>query len=159
MKTLSVLGGGLFLIGFAATSAQAIPFHQGAAAIARAVGDCNNPCTIQSNGGGVVIDFVNAGAAIRAGARDKLVIDGYCASACMSMADRARPRACITERAQFAYHKTNYNRPIPLSADLRGWIVRHGGFPGNADTPGIMPNEVARQFWPLCSPSRLSQAR
>jgi hypothetical protein len=140
----------LSLIALAAPSAQAFPL-QGATAIARAVGDCGNPCTIQSNSGGVVVDFESAGAAIRAGARTKLIIDGYCASSCMVMADRARPRACITSRATFAYHKTNYNRPIPLRGDLRGWIVHHGGFPSFSGTPGIMPNEVAQHFWPLCS--------
>jgi hypothetical protein len=125
-----------------------------AAAITRTVGDCSNPCTIQSNNGGIIVDFEHAGDAIRGGARQKLVIDGFCASACMVMADRARPRACITSRTVFAYHKTNYNRPIPLSGGLRGWIMRHGGFPSFNGTPGIMPNEVARQFWPLCSGSQ-----
>lgn len=137
-------------VAFTTANAQATPLRQGAAAIARAVGDCSNPCTIQSNNGGIIVDFEHAGDAIRAGARQKLVIDGYCASACMVMADRARPRACMTSRAQFGYHKTNYNRPIPLHADLHGWIVRHGGFP-TYHGMGIMPNEVARQFWPLCS--------
>src|SRR5262249_6298666 len=67
----------------------------------RAVLDnCGDPCTIQNNNGSVIADFENAGNAIRAGARQMLVIDGFCASACMVMADRARPRACITTRAQ-----------------------------------------------------------
>jgi hypothetical protein len=138
---------------FATPSVQAMPVARGAAAIARAVGDCSNPCTVQSNNGGVIVDFEAAGDAIRAGARQKLVINGFCASACMVMADRARPRACITSSAVFAYHKTNYNRPIPLSSDLRGWIVRHGGFPSFGETPGIMSNDVAQHFWPLCSQS------
>jgi len=111
---------------------------------------CSDPCMIEHSNGGVVADFENAGDAIRAGARQMLVIDGYCASACMVMADRARPRACITSRAQFGYHETNYNRPIPLNADLRGWVMNHGGFPSYASM-GFMPNEAAQQFWPLCS--------
>src|SRR5689334_8298225 len=90
---------------FATPSVQAMPVARGAAAIARAVGDCSNPCTVQSNNGGVIVDFEAAGDAIRAGARQKLVINGFCASACMVMADRARPRACITSSAVFAYHK------------------------------------------------------
>jgi hypothetical protein len=139
----------------AASAAQAIPLNRAAAAIARVVGDCSNPCTIQSNNGGVIVDYEAAGNAIRAGARRKLVINGFCASACMVMADRARPRACITSSAVFAYHKTNYNRPIPLSGDLRNWIVRHGGFPEFHGTPGIMSNVVARKFWPLCSQASL----
>jgi hypothetical protein len=158
MRTHVFAAAGLFVAVFAAPSAEAVPLSQGAAAIARAVGDCSNPCTIQSNNGGIIGDFERAGAAIRSGARQKLVIDGYCASACMVMADRARPRACITPRAQFGYHKTTWNRPIPLSGDLRGWIIRHGGFPGNHGM-GIMPNEVAQRFFPLCTQSQASLAR
>jgi len=112
--------------------------------------NCSDPCTIQSNNGGVIADFENAGDAIHAGARQMLVIDGFCASACMVMADRARPRTCITPRAQFGYHETNYDRPIPLHADLNDWIMRHGGFPSYSRM-GIMPNDAAQQFWPLCS--------
>jgi len=151
MKTHFVVAAGLLLSVVVAPNAEAAPLSQGAGAIARAIGGCGNPCTVQSNSGGRIVDFEDAGAAIRAGARQKLVIDGYCASACMVMADRARPRACITSNATFLYHKTNYNRPIPLSGDLRGWIMRHGGFPSFTGTPGIMPNEVARHFWPICS--------
>jgi hypothetical protein len=112
--------------------------------------NCGDPCTIQNNNGGVIVDFENAGDAIRAGARQMLVIDGFCGSACMVMADRARPRACITSRAQFGYHYTTYNRPIPLQADLHDWIMDHGGFPSYS-LMGIMPNDAAQQFWPLCS--------
>jgi len=112
--------------------------------------NCGDPCTIQNNKGGVIVDFEKVGDAIRAGARQMLVIDGFCASACMVMADRARPRACITPRARFAYHETNYDRPIPLNADLHDWIMSHGGYPSYA-AMGIMPNETAQQFWPLCS--------
>jgi hypothetical protein len=112
--------------------------------------NCGDPCTIQNNKGGVIADFADAGDAISGGARPMLVIDGFCASACMVMADRARPRACITSRAQFGYHQTNYNRPIPLHDDLNGWIMGHGGFPPNSRM-GFMPNDAAQQFWPLCS--------
>jgi len=55
----------------------------------------------------------------------------------MGMADRARPRTCITERAVFAYHKTNYNRAIPLRSDLHHWIMGQGGYPAFRGTPGI----------------------
>ena len=115
---------------------------------ARMLDNCGYPCTIQN--GGLIADFENAGNAIRAGVRPTLVIDGFCSSACMVMADRARPRACITSRAQFGYHETNYNRPIPLDADLNGWVMQHGGFP-SYNRMGIMPNDAAQQFWPLCS--------
>jgi hypothetical protein len=139
------------LVLIAVTPAAAAPVGPGAAAaIARAVGSCGNPCTVVASNGGLIVDFEVAADAIRAGARQGLVIDGYCASACMVLADRARPRACITSRAVFAYHKTNYKRPIPLRSDLRGWIMNNGGFPAFDGTPGIMPNSVAQQFWPQC---------
>ena len=103
----------LFVVAATSTTAAAVPVG-GAGAIARAVGHCGNPCTIVRNTGGRIIDFEDAGNAIRAG-RQKLVIDGYCASACMVMADRARPRTCITSNAVFGYHKTNFGRPIPTA--------------------------------------------
>ena len=124
-------------------------------AVARAVGRCGNPCVVSSSNGGRVMDFEDAADAIRHGARDKLVIDGFCASSCMTMAAFARPRTCITERAVFAYHKTNRNRPIPLSSDLRRWISARGGYPEFGAAPGIMSNQAARQFWPLCDSQKV----
>lgn len=118
--------------------------------IARAVGPCGDPCVIHTNNGGRITVFERAASAIRSGARHWLVIDGFCASACMVMADQARPRTCITPRAVFAYHRTNWDRPIPLHADLRRWIIGHGGFPSFHGKPGIMPNRVAQHFWPQC---------
>jgi hypothetical protein len=140
----------LFVIAAAATPVTAAPISgAGAAAIARTIGGCGDQCTVSGSNGGRIKDFVHAADAIRS-SRKMLVIDGYCASACMSMADRARPRACITARAVFAYHKTNWNRPIPLRGDVRAWIMHHGGFPAFGGTPGVMPNEVAHRFWPHC---------
>jgi len=118
--------------------------------MAKAFREIRSVARIQNNNGGVIADFENAGDAIHAGARQMLVIDGFCASACMVMADRARPSACITPHAQFGYHETNFDRPIPLHADLNDWIMRHGGFP-SYNRMGIMPNDTAQQFWPLCS--------
>src|SRR5262249_22359157 len=151
MRTLFIVFTCLSVTIFTAPNAEAFSVGRGAAAIARAVGDCSNPCTIQASNGGRIVDFEDAGNAIRAGARQKLVISGYCASACMVMADRARPRACITSNATFLYHKTNYNRPIPLSGCLRGWCLAHGAFPSFTGPPGIRQTEVARHFWPMCS--------
>jgi hypothetical protein len=145
-----------FVIALSSSAAVAAPFG-GAGAIARAVGHCGNPCTIVRNTGGRIVDFEDAGNAIRAG-KQKLVIDGYCASACMVMADRARPRTCITSRAVFGYHKTNFGRPIPLRGDLHGWIMRHGGYPKFGTTPGTMPNSVARQFFPACRSDSVASA-
>jgi hypothetical protein len=143
---------GLLLI--AATPAYSIPLTPGgAAAIARVIGPCAEDCVVRSNNGGSIVYFEDAADVIRR-ARKKLIIDGYCASACMVMADHARPRTCITERAVFVYHKTNFNRPIPLRSDLHRWIMRHGGYPAFTGTPGIMPNEVAQRFFPRCKPTQ-----
>ena len=38
---------------------------------------CSDPCMIEHSNGGVIADFENAGDAIRAGARQMPVIDGY----------------------------------------------------------------------------------
>ena len=88
MKSLLV---GAVLLLMTAVSVVAAPISPNAlGAIARAVGPCGNPCVIASSNGGRIMDFEDAADAIRA-ARQRLVIDGYCASACMTMADRARP--------------------------------------------------------------------
>jgi hypothetical protein len=143
---VSVLGCALASI---ASPAHAIT-AAGVKAVAAAVGGCSDPCVVTSNSGGKITSFKNAGEAIRRGAGQMLVIDGYCGSACMVLADRARPRACITSRATFAYHKTNWNRPLPLSPAIHRWIVQNGPYPEFNGRPGIMPNTVAQRFWRLC---------
>ena len=119
-------------------------------AIVRALGDCGDPCVISGSNGGRVVDFRAAAAAIQGGARKSVVIDGYCASACMTLAALVRSKVCITPRAVFAYHKTNFNRPIPLSPDLNRWISRNGGFPEFGAAPGVLPYQVAQSFWRQC---------
>ena len=54
----------LFAVAVTSTTAVAAP-GAGAGAIARAVGNCGNPCTIVRNTGGRIIDFEDAGDAIR----------------------------------------------------------------------------------------------
>jgi hypothetical protein len=137
------------LLPIAVTPATALT-PAGLRLVADAVGNCGNPCVVVSNNGGRIVSFNRAGDAIRRGAGQPLVISGYCASACMVLAARARPRACITPSATFAYHKTNWNRPIPLSSDLHRWVMQHGGYPEFGATPGVMPNQVAQRFWRAC---------
>lgn len=119
-------------------------------AITRAIGDCSDPCVISGSNGGRIVDFRAAAEAIRGGARKSVVIDGYCASACMTLAALARSKVCITPRAVFAYHKTNFNRPIPLTSDVDRWISRNGGYPEFGATPAVLPNQVAQSFWRQC---------
>lgn len=121
------------------------------AAVVAALGPCGDPCVIHSNNGGRIVVFEDAADEIRRGARKRVVIDGYCASACMVLAARARSKVCITDRATFGFHRTNRGRPIPVSGDMHVWIVRNGGYPAFGATPGFMPNNVARRFWRRCA--------
>jgi hypothetical protein len=125
--------------------------------IALAVGNCGNPCRIEYNRGGPVVDFQDAADVIRTSAKRRLIIDGFCGSSCMVLADRARSNTCITPRAVFAYHKTNFGRPIPLRPALRRWIARRGGFPDFNGKPGIMSYTSAKLFWTVCNPEIASR--
>ena len=141
---------GLLLAVLSAGPVAAAPVSVGSQDLVRAVGDCGDPCVISGSNGGRMVDFRAAAAAIQSGARRSVVIDGYCASACMTLAALTRSKVCITPRAVFAYHKTNFNRPIPLASDMNRWISLHGGFPEFGATPGVLPNEVAQSFWRQC---------
>lgn len=107
-------------------------------------------CRVHNSIGGLVSAFEETGDAISHGDH-KLVIDGFCNSSCVIMADRARPHACITPTARFGFHRTSWGRPIPVSADLNAWALAHGGYPKFGHGITVMPNAAARQFWPLCS--------
>lgn len=150
---------GLIALGTSISISQAAPLNTSADALNRALGHCADPCILTQSNGGRIIDFEDAADEIKGGARSKLVIDGYCASACMVLADRARPRVCITGRAVFAFHKTNKHYPIPLRSDLDGWINRRGGYPEFTGTPGIMSYESAQKFWPTCKKNLATQGR
>jgi len=145
--TLGVAG---LLVVLTTVSTAAAPGPAGSEAVIRAVGNCGEPCVISGSNGGRMVDFRAAAVAIQGGARRSVVIDGYCASACMTLAALARSKVCITPRAVFAYHKTNFNRPIPLASDINRWISRNGGFPEFGATPGVLPNQVAQSFWRQC---------
>jgi len=119
------------------------------ALVTKVLGACGDPCIVTDSLGGDVVDFYRAGIAISNGKAPKLVIDGYCNSACMTLAGVARPHVCITPRAKFGYHKTNINRNLPLSIDLADWIDAHDGFPPS-DQVKYLPIEVAQKFWPMC---------
>ena len=152
MKNLIAAAALIIALPFVPASAAPIG-PAGSQAIARAIGNCGDPCIISASNGGRVVDFRAAASEIRNGARKRVVIDGWCASACMSLAALARSRVCITPRAVFAYHKTNFNRPIPLTSDVDRWISRHGGYPQFGATPAVLPNDVARSFWRECESS------
>jgi hypothetical protein len=116
---------------------------------------CSEPCIIAGNNGGSVWRFVEAAQAVKKGAREKVVIDGYCASACAIFADLVRPKVCVTRKASFGFHKarftiddlTVYADP-PHSEDVLGWVRKNGGFPAEKMLDMKFPE--TRRFWPLC---------
>jgi len=125
-------------------------------------------CLIRDNRGGDVALYQRAAREVLAEGR-RLVIDGFCASACVVLADLARAQTCITLDAEIAVHKTSImevpadaviagpNLPPgrllrradpPQSADINRWVSAHGGYP--SDGVLVMPVDAARAFWPLC---------
>jgi hypothetical protein len=125
-------------------------------------------CTIRNNPGGDVQLFQAAAQEVLDEGK-RLVIDGFCASACVVLADIARANTCITSDAQMAVHKASIirvtgktvvdGREVPTgrllrredppdSDDINEWVNAHGGYP----TKGvkIIPVKDARQFWPMC---------
>jgi hypothetical protein len=119
--------------------------------LARVFGPCQDPCVVEYSRGGHVAWFEQAAHAARA-AQVQVVINGFCGSSCMTLASEARPYVCITPRAVFAFHRTNYGDPIPLGRDLDAWVRRRGGYPPFRGVPGRMSYESARSFWPACGP-------
>jgi hypothetical protein len=125
-------------------------------------------CTIRDNPGGDIQLFQQAAQEVLDEGK-LLVIDGFCASACVILADLARSNTCITASAQMAVHKASVievtgtarveGREVPVgkllrredppqSPDIDRWIRNHGGYP----TKGvkIIPIKDARQFWAMC---------
>ncbi len=121
------------------------------ALLTRVFGPCDDPCVVENNRGGHVAWFEQAARAART-AQVHIVINGFCGSSCMTLASEARPYVCITPRAEFAYHRTNYGDPIPLGRDLDRWIRARGGYPPFRGVPGHMNYDAAVAFWPSCGP-------
>ena len=125
-------------------------------------------CIIRENRGGDVALYQRAAREVLAEGKN-LVIDGFCASACVVLADLARSRTCITLDAEIAVHKTSImevpadaviggpdlpagrllrRSDPPQSADINRWVYAHGGYPSEGAM--VMPVDAARSFWPLC---------
>ena len=106
--------------------------------LARVFGPCHDPCVVEYNRGGHVAWFEQAAHAARAAqVHVACTINGFCGSSCMTLASEARPYVCITPRAIFAYHRTNYGDPIPLGRDLDHWIRVRGGYPAFRASPAV----------------------
>jgi hypothetical protein len=125
-------------------------------------------CMIRDNPGGDIAIFQAAAQEVLDEGKH-LVIDGFCASACVVLADLARQNTCITSDAQFAVHKASvievtgqtivdgHEVPVgrlirkenpPQSADIDKWIRGHGGYP--SDGLNVIPVKDALQFWSPC---------
>lgn len=127
----------------------------------------SSPCVVRSSGGGSVDSFVNLAQQLKV-KKMRLVIDGLCASACVLLADKARPQTCITRRAVFAVHKTSggwtyldtkgrfadtrrfQEKPgdPPQSADIDRYVKKRGGYPLN--DLRVISYKQALRFWPKC---------
>jgi hypothetical protein len=157
-----ILAAGLALVCLAAPqSAEAQT--RGGNAFNKAFGRCSGEtCIVRFNPGGEVNTFLRAAAAVRAGAKRLVVIDGPCYSACAIFADVTRDKVCITDRASFGFHKARVMasargsrrfrevaRHDPRhSRDIASWVYRNGGFPSKGFT--VMKASAAAKFWRRC---------
>jgi hypothetical protein len=137
----------------------------GNSAFTQAFGRCSGrTCVVRFNPGGELETFLAASAAVRAGAKRLVVIDGPCYSACAIFADLTRDKVCITERASFGFHKARVFASLrgsrgrrwrevarhdpKHSRDIASWVYRNGGFPSNGFT--VMGPRAASRFWRKC---------
>jgi hypothetical protein len=108
---------------------------------------CGDPCIIKANPGGRLGDFKALTDEIIAIKR-RVIIEGYCASACAIMADRAREYVRIGKGAQFLFHMTSDETAPPGSSDVDSWVRSHGGYPSFASQETTkMDFDTARRFW------------
>lgn len=112
---------------------------------------CGEPCVIDENGGGIIVNFEALAARVVAEKRH-MVIGGKCASACALLADLARARLCILPAAYFLFHRDSANDLPPDSADIMAWVEANGGFPAHDDPVLTKMNYDAAQafFRPCC---------
>lgn len=115
-------------------------------------------CTVRRNMGGSLRLFEDATQEVLNEGKF-LIIDGECSSACVILADKARPNVCITQRAVFKFHKasitgnvggkmmTAYSNP-PQSSDIDLWVESKGGYPDRRFLS--MDATQAVEFWPMC---------
>lgn len=144
--------------------------------VADVLGCKDDPCVIAYNPGGAIKVFEAAAKAIAKGARTRVVVDGWCISACTIALDKVRDRVCVTPRAKLGFHRgTEYKLKylntdrssyqtvtnlfdISYSPDINRWIHGRGGLPkdGSLITMGA---GTAQTIWPICSTALLPQPR
>jgi len=134
-------------------------------AFARVFFQCGEPCVLSENDGGELALFLAAADEAKTNPH-RLIIDGPCRSSCAVYADRARDTICITENAEFGFHKALvYSADLsemlaviepPHSQDIRAWVVAQSGFPESGML--VMIADTARHFWRPCRPDELRAA-
>lgn len=123
-----------------------------------------DPYRITYSLGGDLYQFLMAAEAVKHGVKKKIIIDGFCASACVVFADVVRSKVCITPQARFGIHRgtKTYRRPgllgayhieslyfyVEHSPGITAWIEQKGGQPYE----GLLMMEAheARKFWKAC---------
>lgn len=127
-----------------------------------------DPCVIKRNGGGSLLRFQRATAALQRGERKQVIIDGPCVSGCALFADEGRERVCSTTNASFGVHrvtKMTFGFPQdphdilaikqerfdqPLSKEFLALVEARGGLPKNGDPVWFSAEDVGH-FIPLCT--------
>ena len=161
MISLMIAMGVLFLL--SPQSAQADWISGGG------LGRCGEPCVVSFNYGGPVRPFLMAAKAIKAGAREQVVITSVCSSSCALFADKVRPRVCIMPSAEFVFHKLYrdverngktvrvWGKDPPHSKDIFRWVKANGDFPKADDYAHMLHMEYrdALKFFPRCTAAQL----
>lgn len=155
----------------------ALCMHSSAARadIVQEVLECpGDPCVIYDNPGGKIAAFEQAAEAIKDGARKRVVVAGWCASACTILLDKIGERACLKPNAKLGFHRgtvpveTKFlNIPITTrimivdidySPPIEKWKASIGGFPEDGSLRE-MPILTAQGIWRLCDSVPLPRPR
>lgn len=108
-------------------------------------------CVIHSNLGGRTVAFLAGVYELKQIKGMIVVIDGPCVSACATFAAYGRPQTCVTPYTSFGFHKGSTGGDQPLPDDIRGWVLKHGGFPAyESGSITWMQVNDAEMFWRRC---------
>jgi len=134
-----------------------------------------NPCIVTYSPGGTIKMFEEAAEAIRNGARELVVIEGPCMSACTILIDMVPEKVCLKPLAKLGFHRGSgptlkYLNEMPLywytvwerfdisySPKVQEWINSQGGLPKDG-TFIYMTTSAARTIWKTCSSQQVFQA-
>lgn len=136
--------------------------------VADVVGCQSDPCVIIDNPGGGLARFEEAAEAIRQGARTRIIVAGWCASACTVLLDWVREKVCLSPQAVLGFHRgtrfqleyadqgarfpyviAREHFDIEYSPPIKKWIEEQGGLPENGDVV-LMALSTALTIWSPC---------